>query len=312
VVAFDPDSPGQSKPITLAGDRTRVESIACPSSSQCTALVFSDVGPGSTAVTFNPTTGTASAPIALQGPPPRTVANMAAIACPSVSQCTAVGDGEETFDPTSGAVLGGGPQNMSSRPGQYPGDGPQLPGFNAVDCPSTTQCTAIGVYGGMSSSGGQDEVEVTFNPTSGEPTSSGTQSLRKGDDARARRVACPTVSSCTLFPSGMSALALTFDPAGPVDGAATEKIGNGRAVDVACPSASRCVTPLQDDDHNVPLPPSVVTFAPKSGEVTATTLVEANPAIVAAKLKKAASKCNKIKNRKKRAACVKKAKKHFG
>jgi hypothetical protein len=310
---FNPDSPGQSKPITLAGDKTRVASIACPSSSQCTAVIFSETAQGTTAVTFNPTTGTSSPPLALQGPAPRTTGAMTAIACPSVSQCTAVGAGEETFDPTSGAVLGGGPHDVSSRPGQFPGDGAQLPYLSAVDCPSTAQCTTIGVYGGMSSSGGQDEVEVTFNPTSGEPSSSGTQSLRKGDDAASRGLACPTLSSCTVFPSGVGAFELTFDPAGPIDGAATEKIGKGNPIGVACPSVTRCVSPLQGyDDHDVPLPPVVVTFAPKSGDVTATTLVEPSSAIVAAKLKKAASKCNKIKNRKKRAACVKKAKKLFG
>src|SRR6266496_468323 len=73
------------------------------------------------------------------------------IACPSVTQCTAVdnGGGEVTFDPTSTTP------NSTARTV----DAGQI--NLAVACPSAAQCTAVSETGS----------EVTFNPTAAAPNS---------------------------------------------------------------------------------------------------------------------------------------------
>ncbi|MGA2012338.1 MAG: hypothetical protein ABSH51_17690, partial [Solirubrobacteraceae bacterium] len=94
-----------------------------------------------------------------------------AVACPSLSQCTAVdADGQAvTFDP--GSPGGAVPASVDAG---Y--------GLASVACPSSAQCTAI--------AGAR---EVTFDPTSpGAPTP---VAIDAGNDVRA--VACPSVWQCT-------------------------------------------------------------------------------------------------------------------
>ena len=101
-------------------------------------------------MTFNPT-----------APGAPTIATIASsthvtgLACPSVSQCTAIDDGtvgdysgrEMTFNPTAP----GTPTQTTIDPGTYPEN---------LACPSASQCTAVDNAGR----------QVTFNPTApGDP-----------------------------------------------------------------------------------------------------------------------------------------------
>ena len=194
-----------SGPILL--DQPALVGVACPSTSQCTA-----VDGGGKQVTFDPTSpGT---------PTPTSVGvdgwGLDAVACPSTSQCTA-GDGsdqEVTFDPTSpGTPI---PTNLG------------LTGYAAltgVACPSTSQCTAVGGIG----------QEVTFDPATGSvtagPTTIDGSNFLSG-------VACPSTSQCTAVDG--DGHQVTFDPTLSGTPTPTTIDGTNSLSGVACPSTSQC------------------------------------------------------------------------
>lgn len=103
-VSFDPTSPGTPAPTPLAAGGA--SAVACPSPSQCTALVsVSGVTNTGMEVTFNPSSPGTPTPTRIGGG----IDASSSLACPSVTQCTAVGIhttppsvGQEiTFNPTS-------------------------------------------------------------------------------------------------------------------------------------------------------------------------------------------------------------------
>jgi hypothetical protein len=103
-VSFDPTSPGTPAPTTLA--KGGASAVACPSPTQCTALVYvSGVINSSMEITFNPASPGTPTPTRIGGG----IDASSSLACPSLSQCTAVGVhttppsvGQEiTFNPTS-------------------------------------------------------------------------------------------------------------------------------------------------------------------------------------------------------------------
>jgi hypothetical protein len=106
------------------------------------------------------------------------------VACPSITQCTAVlYSGEVTFDPTSP------PKSAST--GVV-----GVPAASSVACPSTSECTVVSEYGGM----------ATFDPTPpGIPISAWSA---PGYDMFA--VACPSTSQCITV--GYPGLEATFNP----------------------------------------------------------------------------------------------------
>jgi hypothetical protein len=146
-------SPARANPPTTIDNGYVVAGVACPSTSQCTA-----VG-GPAEVTFNPTSPGSPAPTTIDGFP------LDSVACPSTSQCTAVDDSgnEVTFDPTSpGSPT---PTTFDETVAGY-----------SVACPSTNQCTAVDWNGN----------EVTFNPTA------------PGTRRRGRSKASPTRPACSV------------------------------------------------------------------------------------------------------------------
>jgi len=177
-------------------------------------------------VTFNPTSlGT---PTTIDGDAPGVLYG---VACPSVSQCSAVGFGQQvTFNPTSP-----GTPTLTT-----------IDGANAlagVACPSTSQCTAVDDSG----------QQVTFNPTS--PGTPIPTQLSPG----ATGVACPSTSQCTAVDDGGQQV--TFNPTSPgtpntvqLDGPTNSLAG------VACPSTSQC-TAVDDMGQEV-------TFSPTSPTAT--------------------------------------------
>jgi hypothetical protein len=115
--------------------------VACPSTSQCTAVDNSGA-----IVTFDPLAPGTPAFIKIFG------GTLTGIACPSARQCTAVDNsgGQTTFDPTAPDS-----RTRTTIDGTF--------GLNGVACPSATQCTAVDETG----------QQVTFDPTAVPPPTGG-------------------------------------------------------------------------------------------------------------------------------------------
>jgi hypothetical protein len=308
-VVFDPASPDKAKQISLAPKPTTALDLSCPSSSQCTAIVRLGVDTDFEFVTFNPATGDVNQPFKLACNGTSCPAFLHDITCPSVAQCTAVGSDEYTFDPRSGAINAAGQRGLTSRPVPNPrtGSPPTEPAqLQLVDCPSTTQCTALGRYP-ESEAGPQSSIEVTFDPTSGAVNAAGEKTLATGRNATPRGgLSCPSLSQCTAFVAGDymggTQTEVTFDPTtGGINGAGHSEIDATPGV-LTC-TVSRCAV------ASILGPISL--FDPATGKVTGTVTADAKAAALVPKLEQALKNCKKIKNRKKRAACVKRAEQRF-
>ena len=164
---------------------------------------------------------------------------LAAVSCPSVTQCTAVDASgyESTFAPVLGSAS---PVTQLIDPS----------GALGVACPSTIECIAVDTMGQV----------VTFNPTSpGKPSPVLIDSSDNGGYSL-NWVACPSTTQCTAVDA--IAAQLTFKPSDP--GHTT----NDRQVDtrdsnvvlnsVACPSTTQC-TGVDSEGYEV-------TFKPSSSE----------------------------------------------
>ncbi|HWD63505.1 MAG TPA: glycoside hydrolase family 27 protein [Humibacter sp.] len=212
--------------------------IDCVSASQCTVVDGKGVE-----VTFNPTNGRT---VGRGGVSVDPNTYLAAVSCPSSTQCTAAGGGgnngdtEVTFNPRTGAVGAAGVTSI---------DADTVNGVSAVSCPSIGQCTVVDGAGN----------ELTFVPQSGAAVGSGPVAL-EGDDLAAglgvmKSVSCTDADHCVSVDLGGKAVA--FDPATGViapSGAVTID-GSGAGLEsVACVTASVCVA--------VDLGGREVTFAP--------------------------------------------------
>lgn len=240
-VTFNPTAPGGRGgrvPIPVDQGRTpgtseqdRLDAVACPSSTQCTAV--DDAG---LEVTFNPTAPGAPGalvPILIDpagvGSP---LQSLAGVGCPSTGQCTAVDAGgrEVTFDPAAPGTPSPATIYMSGLPSANPLTAASNT-LSAIACPSVTQCTAVGY-----------EREFTFDPTA--PDSPKPTTIDAEDNSG---VACATASLCTAVNS--TGQEVTFDPAAPllpnpirIDGVATlprANVSAGRAsVRLTCGSSA--------------------------------------------------------------------------
>jgi alpha-galactosidase len=132
------------------------------------------------------------------------------VACPTISQCTAVGGNgyEVTFDPaTPGTPT---PAAIDVANGTF-GD-VFVTGPTAVACPSASRCTAVDGSGN----------EVTFNPSNGELIGGVTVLVATGVDVGngMTGMACASMTQCTAVDyEGHQA---TFDPASPGSPIVTE------------------------------------------------------------------------------------------
>jgi hypothetical protein len=196
-VTFDPNAPGTPTPTTIDGSGSLV-AVACPSVLQCTAVDGED-----REVTFDPIAP--GAPTAAMVDKPGFCGShcsegyLTGVACPSVSQCTAVDDAgrEVTFDPRAPGT---------PTPTYVTVETVAFGGLEGVACPSASQCTAV-------QSAGR---EVTFDPNApGSPT----PTLIDADEW-VRAVACPSSAQCTVFDD--SGGEVTFDPHAP--GVATRAV----------------------------------------------------------------------------------------
>jgi hypothetical protein len=144
-----------------------------------------------------------------------------AIACPSVSQCTAldVFGGVTTFDPVSGAVIARGAVGSLSQ--------------TSLSCPSVSQCTAA--------SPARDV--VTFDPTRPQaPTFTDLWALATNPQLAAPvlRVACHSTAQCVANDSNDGLY--PFDPSSPASLriVAAEPVRYAY-VQLTCESASVCI-----------------------------------------------------------------------
>jgi uncharacterized membrane protein YagU involved in acid resistance len=183
----------------------QLAAVACPSGSQCTAVDWAGHE-----VTFNPRSSKPSRSATIDGPREgvwRRVCGftggqcatiystqVAAVACPSLEQCTAVDTSgrEVTFNPAA-------PGNPTLTRIDSSSDGGNLDG---IACPSTSQCTAVDT----------DGREVTFNPRSPERSTSTT--IDGPAEALAMSsVACPSLNQCTAVDG--NGREVTFNPRSP-------------------------------------------------------------------------------------------------
>jgi len=164
-------------------------------------------------VTFDPSAPGTPVPATIAAGSP-----LRGVACPSVSQCTAVGDDVDgmqvTFNPsvpgTASATIIAAGRNQPV----------------AVACPSVSQCTAVTLRGN----------EVTFNPAApGSPT---LNTVDGGNPLRG--VACPSVSECVAVDD--YGRVVEGDPAHPDSFALVPVAGANSLTAVACSSVAQCVT----------------------------------------------------------------------
>jgi hypothetical protein len=136
------------------------------------------------------------------------------VACPAVSQCTAVDQSgnEVTFNPQSPGT-----------PTPAPIDGTTP--VNGIDCPSSTQCTAVDSAG----------KEITFNPTApGTPTPTtidGTNGINS--------VSCPSSTQCTAVDG--KGQEVTFNPQSAGTASAVALPDANAMTGIACNSTIECL-----------------------------------------------------------------------
>jgi hypothetical protein len=244
---------GPIQPGTTGGSETLARAVACPSTSQCTA-----VDTQGQQVTFDPTE---------PGHPIATTIDLddalAGVACPTSSQCTAVDNEGKlvTFDPVEPASatitdpsldsieavacpsssecigVGNPSSNVVIFDPLAPSDLSIAPldpenGLGAVACPSPTQCTAVDLLG----------QQVTFDPLApGDPAPSAIDAPNWLDG-----LACPSTSQCTAVDD--KGLQVTFNPTAPGDPTPIAIAAGEWLEDVACPSLTQC-TALGERDE---------------------------------------------------------------
>jgi hypothetical protein len=221
-IAASAASPTPIAPPTSMMFGNQLTGVACPSTSQCTAVDIAGQQ-----VTFDPASPGSPTPTTID-------ANtyLWSVACPSTSQCAAVDDYESghevTFDPSSP----GSPTPTANNGGV---------GMYSVACPSASQCTAVDNLGH----------EVTFDPASpGSPTATTIDGSNNLDS-----VACPSTSQCTAV--DIAGHQVTFDPASPGSPTPTTIFHNTSGYySVACPSRSQCTAVDQDNGQEVTFDPA--------------------------------------------------------
>ena len=137
-----------------------------------------------------------------------------ALACPSATDCVAVG----TYSTASGLVRGLIAQetrgHWSARPIPLPSDASRTPGLTPyqVACATTTRCAIVGGY--QDTQGSTRPFVTSLAGTTWTTTrlSLPTDALTTGQNAQARAVACPSVTTCVVVGTYLSS-----DPGSPTE-----------------------------------------------------------------------------------------------
>jgi len=211
---------------------SRVETVACPTTSMC-------VAGGQGAVALRSTDGGRSW---VGETLPSGVTSLTGIVCPSKSVCEAIGENSATSGATA-ALLGttnGGVSWVSQKlPAGMGGTttGSLTPTvLSAIACPSKSVCEAVG---GFANSSG--ELGVTLRTTDG-----GRSWVRRTlpGDGEANSVACPSTSTCeVLFKSNGAGgvVVLRTTNGGGSWSHKTVLTGNAELEAIVCPSTSTCM-----------------------------------------------------------------------
>jgi hypothetical protein len=179
--------------------------IACASTSRC---VLVDGAGG--AVSFSPSDPSAAIRTVLD---PGPGSGLLAVACPSATQCTAIGATREwTFDPSNPAAA------MTTTIDTAPA------AATALVCPSVMQCTAVDGSGR----------ETTFDP---QTTAAGTPvAVSSAPGADLTAVVCPTAALCTA--ADHAGYLESFDPR---TGALVSRVPATDVDDLACLTGTYCL-----------------------------------------------------------------------
>ena len=184
-ITFDPNTPGTNHRFPIDRPTNQMGRVACPSATLCVAADSVPQQLKGNLVIFNPINGHVTRTPVIGLTPD-------AVSCPTARSCTVAGStsfehgGEVTFDPT--------------RPGK-----PTLiklsSGSSDLSCPTTTQCTQVGVG-----------IEITFRPgVAG--TSTQQRVFPGGGLTQTPGIACPTTTQCTVV--GEKGQEVTFNPGPP-------------------------------------------------------------------------------------------------
>ena len=318
-ISFNPRSAARVKRFPLGSGVAF--GASCPTSSQCTT----DLAPsnsdadsyGGTAVTFDPAAGSVSERSQFPafgrcfGPCPSSEI-LQAIDCPSATQCTAAGQERVvTFNPRTGTATEAGTKIFENE--LHGRMGP-----TGVDCVSTTQCAVLGrisvcqdpgvTQENCASSNGQAGV-VTFDPTTGAMKSDGIRPIA-GTGNGAGLLACPSARQCvTMLPGGAE---ITFDPI-TGSGETHELLGDA-PLSLTCASESMCLTAVSIYSRGDQVSSHIVVFDPDSGKIRSHTPISLDATVEEAEANHRAAlrKCRTIKDRSRRAACVRAANKRWG
>jgi hypothetical protein len=146
--------------------------------------------------------------------------NLQAVACPSATQCTAVGDQGDmmTFNPSTLAIVKN--KNITH---------PSATGFYDLACVSTTVCVAGDTVGYM----------FEFNPTTGVLTTP--KKLFDSSGAQFNGIACASGTQCTAV--NQVGIEYTFNPAAlPLTAHRATLTSNADPLQgIACPATNRCI-----------------------------------------------------------------------
>ena len=269
--------------------------VSCPSTSDCVAITNYDVinsdntvSDGLAALTLSGGSWTATdVPLPANADPHASLLQPAAISCPSVSQCTAVGTYWDTSNHPHGVLLtlSNGSWTAAEPPvpanGVPPSSAPDQAGVNlyGVSCPSVSQCVATGQY--TNTDGNAQAMVLTWSGgswTAAETPVPSDASSNVG--ALLSRVSCPSVSHCMAVgeyvgTASQQGMILTWSggswtAAGlPLPANADTSAGNQAFMTgISCPSDSQCAATGYYNYNGQGQDPMVLTLA--NGSWTAT------------------------------------------
>jgi hypothetical protein len=214
--------------------------LACISSSQClgVGIVFASASSGAVGATAALTVPSGAGAGGQAGQTIPGTGTLAAVSCPSSTQCLAVGENADTsegvavpLDPATGAVMAG--QSVQSISGIS---------MAAVACPSPTLCLAVG-----HDPNGQG-VAVPLDPsTGGIAPGESVQTIPGTGGQGLEGVACPTATECLVVGENAGRSAGVAVPLNPTTGVllAGQSVQSvttkGVLVGVSCPSATACL-----------------------------------------------------------------------
>lgn len=276
---FNPFSPGSPAHHVLPSSNSGAAPLACPSTTQCTAIVDNNYED-----TFNPASPGTPTEAQIDNAPliSSDAWGVQDLSCPSQTQCTGVDSqsSEVTFNPQSPpasqnpqvidtntasnsnyeyyvscpsvsqcTAIDGANTAITFNPGASPWTSrPTIISTHAfastfniggVDCPSTTQCTDVYTYPGS----GTNSYEVTFNPQSpGNPTPVALSMYANSGGATGSFVKCPSTTQCTVSGADNTASGNPYEVTFNPQAPGTpsgESVPEDGAL--SCPSVSECV-----------------------------------------------------------------------